>query len=140
MIYAQPLPQALGSSGITISFKKSATGESYYRVGITERAIKQFFGGEINELQEGVVFGLNPAGDMRKVADIRIDDLKEPNTLTVKSGMKGSLYFKAACWRQPEPPESQKATELKVIKQNDGLVRVELPPWARLQMVAPNKA
>lgn len=124
---------AAAKSGISISLNEARNGQQHIRIGITEAAQIEFFGGALDPKADAIELLLyNDPGSVH-VMGLRRAEVAHEDGLPLHGGIKGALSLKLVPWRKVASGKRPAVSMPVVNRQAGKMVSVKLPEWARLE-------
>lgn len=118
-------------SGISFS-QGSSRGRTFFRLGLTATAQKEFFGRQLEPAKDAITLVVNTEPTLNHLMGIKVSTRDDPNSLNIAGGPHGSVSLKALAWRSggggKRPSVSLVIVNHKV---SGGGISVKLPDWAR---------
>lgn len=125
-------PTGTGKSGFTISVAETKGGQ-HIRIGISEAAQTQHFGGPLDPQKDALKLFLNNDQGKNHILAIALADIDEASALRISAGGRHSVSVKLEAWT-PLAKGKRPPTELIVLaSQATKHVHVKLPEYARPQ-------
>ena len=126
---------ASGKSGVTLALSEAKAGQ-FFRLGLTEAAQVEFFGGPLNTETDALEILLDDEPGKVHVMGLQLAAIGDPSALPLGGGIKGAVALKLSPWCQVAPGKRPAASLAVLTRQPGKLVTLRLPDWARL---APRK-